>query len=92
MALSGRISPTRPHTQNQAGLWASNNNDDDQNDDKLFQESAAGELDAEALEEMERDQPSEWMIMKEVSAKLGTSGQRFPASIIKYSNSHLWCP
>ena len=55
-----------PKAQSDSSLFATD--DDNGNDDNtLFEEmDVTQEFDAEALEEMEREQPSEWMVMKEL--------------------------
>ena len=45
-----------------------NDDNNPQDDDKIFEQIDINkEFDAKALEEMEREQPSEWRVMKEVS-------------------------
>jgi hypothetical protein len=51
-------------------LSKNDNGDSDQRNERLFEEiDISEEFDEKFLEELERDKPSDWMVMKEVRRK-----------------------
>ena len=63
---SSYTSPFHPRSK-VVSLSSKNDNDDNESNGRLFEEiDISEEFDEQFLEELERDKPSDWMVMKEV--------------------------